>query len=130
MFGCSSQNSFKTIIQKHWDTCKSEDFCTINLANSFTINWDTLCYYSGALSLEEINRDLGIELKDFTDIGDRIILLNKGQIVYHWSWFYEPSEQPSGVIIETNLKKFKISKQEALFKIKKNGKMLVLTRII
>lgn len=52
-----------------------------------TFEWDTMCFYSAANSLEDINRDLGFELKEFTDVGDRLIFLNKGRFVYQKEWF-------------------------------------------
>ena len=72
VFNCSNKNDFDNIISKEWDKCDKNE-CVIDFAHIMNFNWDTMCFYSAANSLEEINNDLGTELKDFTDIGDRII---------------------------------------------------------
>ena len=45
-------------------------------------DWDTMYYFSGACSLEEIEEDLGFALKEYSDIGDRVHLFLKDNIFY------------------------------------------------
>lgn len=123
-YSCSERNDFDDIISNEWE--KGKD--TIDLSNVMPFNWDTMCFYSGALSLEEINQDLGFELKGFTDIGDRVIFLHKGKVVYHKEWFKIPDEPDEGTIFETDLKIFKISNHDSKFKIRKEGKMFYLKK--
>lgn len=128
-FSCSNSNNFDDIISDEWKKCQEEGKNTIDLSNVMQFDWDTMCFYSGAITLEEINQDLGFELKEFTDIGDRVIFLNKGVVVYHHEWFYQPSEPGEGTVFETDLKKFKISKLDSKFEIRKEGKIFYLKKI-
>lgn len=126
---CSNRNDFDGIVSNKWEKCDVKTNCIIDFAISMNFKWDTMCYYSGGCSLEEINNDLGFELKQFTDIGDRVIFLNKGNIVYQKEWFTNPSEPIVGTIFETDLKKFRVSKVEAKFIIKKEGRAYYLTKL-
>ncbi|MBN2639492.1 MAG: hypothetical protein JXR65_10465 [Bacteroidales bacterium] len=129
MTGCSKRTDFDSIVSSKWEECKGNTNCTLDFANLMDFEWDTMCFYSGACSLEDINNDLGFELKGFTDIGDRVIFLNKGKIVYQKEWYTKPSEPPVGTIFETDLKKFKVSKSDAKFRINKKGKAYYLTKL-
>lgn len=123
VFNCSNKNDFDNIISKEWDKCDKKNECVIDFAHIMNFNWDTMCFYSAANSLEEINNDLGTELKDFTDIGDRIIFLDNGKIVYHKEWFYSSIQETKGVIFVTSLSKFKVSKFNSKFKVSKKNKI-------
>lgn len=126
---CSKSKDFDSIVSNEWEKCKEGTNCTIDFADLMDFEWDTMCFYSGAYSLEDINKDLGFELKGFTDIGDRVIFLNKGEIVYQKEWYTKPSEPTVGTIFETDLKKFKVSKSNAKFRINKDGKAYYLTKL-
>jgi hypothetical protein len=128
-YSCSDSNDFDDIISNEWKKCQEVGKDTIDLSNVMQFDWDTMCFYSGAISLEEINQDLGFELKGFTDNGDRVIFLHKGKVVYHKEWFNKPSEPDEGTVFETDLKIFKISKHDSKFKIRKEGKMFYLKKI-
>lgn len=125
---CSNSNDFDDVVAKQFEECPDQNNCIINLSTSMRFEWDTMCYFSGANSLEEINKDLGFELKEFTDIGDRVVFLNKDKIVYQKEWFYNSSEPLEGVVFSVNSRKFKVSKSNAKFKIKKEGLVFYLTR--
>jgi hypothetical protein len=127
--GCSDNNDFDDIISEEWERCQNEGIDTIDLSILMKFEWDTMCFYSCANSLEEINQDLGFELKEFSDIGDRVIFLNKGKVVYHKEWFPEPSSPNEGTVFETDLKKFRIKKSDAKFKIRKEGEAFFLKKI-
>ena len=127
---CSTnRNDFDSIVSNEWEKCKGTTNCTIDFANLLSFKWDTMFFYSGACSLEDINKDLGFGLKEFTDTGDRVIFLNKGKVVYQKEWYTKPSEPPVGTIFETDLKKFKVSKSDAKFRITKEGKAYILTKL-
>jgi len=64
-----------------------------------------------------------------TDIGDRIIFLNKGRMVYHQEWFPNPSKPAKGIIFETDLQKFRIDRLNANFSVRKVGEAFFLTMI-
>lgn len=129
MTSCSKRNSLDNIIANEWEKCKGDTNCIINFANLMNFEWDTMCFYSGACSLEDINNDLGFELKGFTDTGDRIIFLNKKKIVYQEVWYNKSSEPPVGTIFTTNSNKFRANKSDAKFRISKKGKAYFLTKV-
>src|ERR1035437_2898990 len=129
LLSCSNRNDFENIVSNEWGKCKGSANCTIDFANVMNFEWDTMCFYSGACSLEDINKDFRYGLKEFTDIGDSVIFLNKGEIVYQKEWFTKPSEPPVGTVFETDLKKFRVSKFDAKFRISKVGKAYYLTKL-
>ena len=128
IINCSDKNDIDNIVIRKWNACTEKSNCNINFAYLMTFEWDTMCFYSAANSLEDINRDLGFELKEFTDVGDRLIFLNKGRFVYQKEWFYDPNGQPEGIVFITDSKKFKTSRADAKFGIKKNGKIFYLEK--
>jgi hypothetical protein len=125
---CSNKNDFDNIVADKYEQCEKNIDCLIDLSSLMWFEWDTMYFYSGSNSLEEINKDLGFELKEFTDIGDRVIFLNKGKVVYQKEWFPEPSKPTKGIIFVTDLKKMKLSKSEAKFKIRKEGEAYYLEK--
>ncbi len=116
---CSNKNDIDNIVFKEWNKCLEKDNCKVDFAQLMTFDWDTMYYYSAAYSLEDINKEIGFELQKFIDVGDRVIFLNKGSFAYQQEWFYNPEEQFKGVFFDTNMSKFKISKKDAIFSVKK-----------
>ena len=66
---CSNRNDFDNIVSNEWEKCKESTNCIIDFANLLSFKWDTMCFYSGACSLEDINKDLGFGLEGFTIFG-------------------------------------------------------------
>jgi len=116
---CSNKNDFDNVVAEKFEQCGKSTDCLIDFSSLMWFEWDTMCFYSGANSLEDINKDLGFELKEFTDIGDRVIFLNKGKVVYQKEWFPEPSKPTKGTVFITDFKKMRLPKSEAKFKIRK-----------
>ena len=129
MLSCSNRNDIDYIVSVEWDKCEDSKNCIIDFACLMGFEWDAMCFYSGGNSLEDINEDLGFELKEYTDTGDIVIFLNKGKVVYQKTWFYNPSKPPKGVIFITDLKKIRVNKSEAKFEIKKVNKAFYLEKI-
>ena len=118
---CNQNFDFDTVISTSWATCVDKDSCIIDLSTAMNFNWDTMHYYSGSNSLEEINAGLGFELKDFVDVGDRVIFLYNDKYVYQKVWHYNPEYPAEGTIFKAGCKKFTVSKKNAVFKITKIG---------
>lgn len=125
----NNSNSFDNIVSREWTKCNGDINCTIDFATIMNFEWDTMCYYSAANSLEDINKDLGVELKEFTDIGDRVIFLRKNKVVYQKEWFTNPDEELKGIVFVTDSKFFKVDKSNAKFKISKQGKAFYLKKL-
>jgi hypothetical protein len=130
LFGsCLNSSNVDSIILNEYEKCSEINNCVVDFSNIMKFDWDTMYYFSAANSLEEVNKEIGFELKEFTDIGDRIIFLNKSNLVYHEEWFPNPSEPLKGVVFKTDLKKFKIDRQNARFKVMKEGEALFLEKL-
>jgi hypothetical protein len=127
LISCSNKNEFDNIVAAQYQQCKEKN-CVIYFSDLMWFEWDTMCFYSSSNSLEQINEDLGFKLYEFTDMGDRVIFLNKGKFVYQKEWFKEPSQPLKGTVFVTDLKKFKLSKFETNFIIKKHGEALYLEK--
>jgi hypothetical protein len=125
---CTIKNDFDYIISIQWKKCNKDENCIIDFSNSMPFEWDTMYYYSGVNSLEDINKDLGFELKDFTDIGDRVFFVKGNKVVYQKEWFSNPSEPKEGTIFIPEQNKFRINKSNAKFKIKKKDKVFYLEK--
>ena len=127
---CScKRDDFDSIVAREWKKCNGSSNCIVDFAFILNFDWDTMCFYSGACSLDEINKDLGFKLKEFTDIGDRIIFLKNGKVVYQKEWFPIPSKPPEGTIFKTDLKKFRVNKSDSKFILIKEGKAFFLTKL-
>ncbi|MFA8300546.1 MAG: hypothetical protein ACEPOV_10315 [Hyphomicrobiales bacterium] len=128
-FGCSNTNIIENGVFKKWEKCKVGSGCIIDIAEITNFQWDTMCFYSGSYSLDEINRDLGFKLKEYTDIGDRLIFLNKGKLVYQEEWFTNPSEHSKEVVFNDKRRKFRLSKCHVKFRIKRRHRIYTLIGI-
>ena len=127
LFSCSNNTDFDSIVKDKWRQCDKNSECIVDFAHTMDFEWDFMYFYSGGYSLDEINKDLGFELKEFIDIGDRIIFLYKGKVVYHQDWFPNPSEPPENIVFMTQKSKFRLDKKQAKFKITKEGKAYYLS---
>lgn len=116
---CSNKNDIDNIVYKKWNECIEKHHCNVDFAQLMTFDWDTMYYFSAVYSLEDINKEIGFELKKFIDVGDRVIFLSKGRFVYQQEWFYYPEEPFKGVFFDTNMSKFKVCKKDAIFSVKK-----------
>jgi hypothetical protein len=128
LLSCSNKNDFDYIVADKYQQCEENTICVIDFSALMWFEWDTMCFYSGANSLDEINKDLGFELEEYIDVGDRIIFLNKGKVVYYQEWFPEPSKPLEGTVFVTDLKKIRLPKSDTKFKIKKEGKAFFLEK--
>lgn len=127
---CSNQNDFDNILANEFEKCSEQrDDCVVDFSKIMKFEWDTMYYFSGSNSLEDINKSLGFDFKQFTDIADRVIFLNRGKVVYQKEWFSNPSKELQGVVFATNLKTFKVDKSNAKFKIAKQGKAFYLEKL-
>jgi|688.fasta_scaffold289601_2 hypothetical protein len=124
--GCTNKNDFDYIVSSQWEKCIEDKNCIVDFSNIMSFEWDTMCYYSGANSLEDINKDLGFELKEFTDIGDRVLFIKDSKVVYQKEWFPNPSEPTEGTIFVTEQNKFRVNKSNAKFRINKKDKSFYL----
>ena len=126
---CSNKNDIDSIVSNEYEKCNDNTTCVIDFAERMNFEWDTMCFYSVANSLEDIKKDLGFELSYYEDIGDRVIFLKNNKVVYHKSWFPNPSEPTEGIIFETNNNKIRVGKPNSKFKIRKEKKAFYLKKL-
>lgn len=129
MLNCSQSKDIDEMVFNEYKNCNCDKPCVINFGILLDFEWDTMCFYSGALSLEEINADLGFELENFVDIGDRVIFLNKNRVVYQKEWSLNQRNQKEYVVFNTNKPVFKIDRNNAIFLVKKEGPVYYLELI-
>jgi len=92
----------------------------IDLSKVLTFDWDTMYFFSNANFLNEIDSMLGFHLKEYYDVGDRIVFTNNRRVVYYQEWFPYPDNIRKSVIFDTNKKYFKVSRNSAIFSIRKD----------
>ncbi|MGS4344713.1 hypothetical protein ACKUSY_03730 [Myroides odoratus] len=127
---CSSRNDFDTIIATEFEKCSEQSAtCVVDFSKIMKFEWDTMYYFSGVNALEDINKILGFDFEQFTDIGDRVIFLAKDKVVYQKEWFPNPNEKLPTVVFATDLKTFKVDQSNAKFKIVKQGKFLYVEQL-
>lgn len=127
---CSNRNDFDSIIINEFNKCpKQSTNCIVDLSKIMNFEWDTMYYFSGANSLEDMNEILGFDYKQFSDIGDRVIFLKNGKIVYQKEWLFNLDKELQEVIFSTNFKNFKVERTNAKFKIIQQGDFFYLEKL-
>lgn len=116
------------MVIQNLEQCDDKYHCILDIGNAIKVQWDTMYYFSGASSLEEINSVLGFELKQYTDVGPRVIILKGNKVVYHEEWFRDPESNKKDIIFNTDNKYFKLGRAEAKFKIEDGGNAYVLKK--
>ncbi len=124
---CQNKNDINKIVSNHWQ--QDSINCIIDLSSCFSFNWDTCYYYSSKCSLEEINKDLGIQFNEFEDTSDRMIFIQNKRIIYTQDWYYIPEKIQTGIIFDHSIRKLKIKKGNAKFRIEKKHDMHLLSPI-
>ncbi len=124
LLGCTQKANFDNAITKEFQKCKGGEGCVLDMAKAFDFDWDTVYYFSGKCSLEEINRVIGFDIKNYKDVGDRIIFVHKGRDVYSYEWFPTPENIKERVYILTDLQSFKLNRATAKFKIEEINKTI------
>ena len=66
--------------------------CIMDLAETMSLKWDSLCYYSLAYDYKTILDEVGNYRTDYHDIGTRLFFMHKGRVVYAAELFPYPSE--------------------------------------
>jgi hypothetical protein len=75
--------------------------------------------FSGKYSLDEINEILGFNLRNYTDVGARLIFVYKGKNVYSYKWFPSSDNLNKDVYELTDLDLFKVDRHNAKFNLEK-----------
>lgn len=124
ILGCAPKSKFDISITKEYQKCKGTEGCVLDMAKAFDFDWDSVYYFSGKYSLEEINSVIGFELKNYNDVGARLIFVHKGRDVYSYEWFPTPENIKKRVHILTDLESFKLNRNSAKFKIEEINKTI------
>ena len=85
---CQNKNDINKIVSNHWQ--QDSINCIVDFSSCFSFNWDICYYFSSKCSLEEINKDLGIQFNEFEDTSDRMIFVQDKRIVYTQDWYFIP----------------------------------------
>ena len=88
-----SRNSFdKKVLWEYWWEKDKNGECIIDLDDIMHVKWDSAIHYTAKYEFKEICDDLGFQLKEYQDIGDRIIFMRDGNVVFYSEWFPYPSD--------------------------------------
>lgn len=125
---CSKRNAFDRLVEKQFEKCTGRDTCIIDLSKAIGSDWDTMYFFSNAYSLSEIDSILGFHLKEYVDVGSRIILTKgNSEVVYYQEWFPYPSNEAKDVaVFDTDREHFAIERQKAVFSIRKENRFYFL----
>jgi len=133
VFIVSCSNDVDKLVAKQWDECKDKENCIVDFSKIINKDWDTMYYFTNALSFEEINSKLGFYLYKYKDVGDRIIFLKQYstycKIVYYKEWFPYPEMKTEEIFIDDVDGMLKVGKLNSKFKVTKQGKLYSLKLI-
>ena len=93
IFSSCKDNS---IAAKLYGKCGGQKECIQQVKDVTTFKWDNVYIFSIGASLEDIEKTLGIPYKLWQDVGDRIIFIEKGKVVYHEEYFPYPEHIEKG----------------------------------
>ena len=124
---CQNKNDINKIVSNHWQ--QDSINCIVDFSSCFSFDWDVCYYFSSKCSLEEINKDLGIQFNEFEDTSDRMIFVQDKRITYTQDWYYLPDKPQTGVMLDHNIRKLKIKKRNARFRVEKKHDMYLLIPI-
>ncbi len=119
LLGCSQDPNFDNTVMREFQQCKSSNGCILDMDKAFDFDWDTVYYFSGKYTLDEINEILGFNLRSYTDVGARFIFVYKGRDVYSYEWFPSSDNLKEYVYMLTDLDLFKVDRLNAKFSIEK-----------
>jgi uncharacterized protein YigE (DUF2233 family) len=85
-----------SIAAKLYRKCNGQEKCLQPLKSVTNFKWQKVYVFRAGASLEEIEKVLGIPYKQWQDIGDRIIFVDNGQVVYHEDYFPYPEHVENG----------------------------------
>jgi len=128
MISCSHNGDVDKLIVKIESNCINKESCIVDFSKEIEGEWDTMYFFSGANSLEEINGILGFELKQFTDVGDRVLFLKGNKIIYQKEWSFNSEDKLGEIIFVPQTKFFKYNRENCKFKILKNNELYYLTK--
>ena len=79
--GCKSNTFENKITNKIESNCK-QNSCTIRIKEITDFNWDKMYVFKYNVTLEEVNKVLGVSLENYTEFTRKIIFTSGGKIVY------------------------------------------------
>ena len=92
--GCRNSDS---IAERLYSKCGDKQPCRLPLKDVTDFEWEKVYVFPVGASLEEIDQTLGFHYKQWEDVGEKIIFVSKGQVVYHEDYFPYP-EMKNGTV--------------------------------
>lgn len=86
----------KSIAAKLYSNCEGQNKCIRHVKDVTNFKWDKVYIFSIGASLEDIEKTLGVPYKQWQDVGDRIIFVENGKVVYHEEYFSYPEHIEKG----------------------------------
>ena len=85
-----------SIAGKLYSKCDGQNNCIRQVKDVTNFKWDKVYIFSVGASLEDIQKTLGVPYEQWQDVGDRIIFVEKGKVVYHEEYFPYPEHIEKG----------------------------------
>lgn len=126
--GCANKNDIYQIISDKWEK-QNENAIVFDFSESMGFEWDTMHIYSGKCSLEDINNDLGFKFNDWVDTGEYIIFTKGDKVVYSQAWYSVDYDSKKGIVFDTLDDKLKFNRNDAKFKVTKQGDTFILHHV-
>lgn len=125
---CTSDNDIYKILYEEWRKQDEKSFVS-DFSKSMGFVWDTMYVYSGKCSLEDINKDLGLNYIQWEDTGMHIIFVKDKNIVFSKAWYSVEYNTKEGIDFINLDDKLKFNYNDAVFKVTKKGNLFVLSHI-
>ena len=126
--GCANKNDIYQIISDKWEK-QNENAIVFDFSESMGFEWDTMHIYSGKCSLEDINKDLGFNFNDWIDTGEYIIFTKGNKVVYSQAEYSVNYDSKKGIVFDTLDGKLKFNRNDAKFKVTKQGDTFILHHV-
>jgi hypothetical protein len=114
--GCRNSTS---IAERLYSKCGNKQVCRIPLKDVTDFRWEKVYVFSAGTSLEEMDQALGFHYKQWEDIGEKIIFVLKGKVVYHEDYFPYPEMKNGTVRFELSNSTYIGWYNEAVFSVEK-----------
>ena len=107
------------------ENCYNINDTLINMEDLYPEEWDTLYYFAEGCSLDELEKRIGATYGySFVDIGSKLLLVNKPEVIYNRGWEVTCDEEPEGVyfLFENDPKIVALPRNKTKFLIKRRGR--------
>ena len=119
LFSIAGCRNSESIAERLYSKCGDKQECRQPLKDVTDFEWEKVYVFPVGASLDEIDQTLGLHYKQWEDIGEKIIFVSKGQVVYHEDYFPYPEMKNGTVRFELTNPPYKSGYNEAVFSVER-----------